>query len=213
MDVFRQREVLIRILEGRNPQKGLELLRRCGFIESHWPELHKMIRVRQGKEYHPEGDVWEHSLATFSYRKSSDLLISLALLLHDSGKPEAEEYEGNKFHHHAQIGDRIAVRFLRRLGFPEGVIEPVRYLVSNHMVPGITRTLPPFRVKEVISSPLYPLLLEVHRCDLSSTFRGPEGYYEACKVYRRYLKHLRNPYRDSGGKKRMRMYVAGFRDY
>jgi poly(A) polymerase len=58
-----------------------------------------------------------------------------------------------------------------------------------------------------MSSPHFPLLLEVFRCDLLSTFRGPEAYYEACKVYKTYLKNTKNPFRSSDGKKLLRQYV------
>jgi len=60
-----------------------------------------------------------------------------------------------------------------------------------------------------MESDLFPGLLEVYRCDLSSTFRGPDGYYEACKVYRAFLKHRKNPFRSSDGKKvqHLREYV------
>jgi len=204
---FRQREALVRILEGAGPDQGLIFLERCGFIRAHWPELSEMIRVRHGKEHHPEGDVWDHTLATFSHRKTRDLRVSLALLLHDAGKPRSREDEGNRFHNHAQLGERIAGQFLARLEFSPEEIRTVSFLVSRHMLPGLSRTLPVYRIREVLSSPLYPLLLEVYRCDLCSTFRGPDGYYEACKVYRRFLKNERNPFRDGEGKKLLRSYV------
>jgi poly(A) polymerase len=69
------------------------------------------------------------------------------------------------------------------------------------MLAGLIKTLPAYRTESVMASPLFPLLLEVYRCDLSSTFRGPDGYYEACKVYRAFLKHRKNPYRGADGKK------------
>jgi poly(A) polymerase len=78
------------------------------------------------------------------------------------------------------------------------------------MLPGALKTLPVYRVERTMESELFPALLEVYRCDLSSTFRGPGGYYEACKVYRAFLKHRKNPFRSSDGKKiqRLREYVA-----
>ena len=47
-----------------------------------------------------------------------------------------------------------------------------------------------------------PVLLELYRCDELSTFRGPDGYYDACAAYKTYLKNSRNPYRESNGKRR-----------
>jgi len=202
-----QRIGLERILEGSRPWEGLRLLYHGGFVREHWPELAAMNPVDQSKEHHPEGNVWEHTLETFLHRKGRDLRISLALLLHDVGKPLAEEEEGRRFNRHAQIGRTAAYRFLDRLGFDGEIKEAVGFLVGHHMIPGLSRSLPTGRVREVLSSPLYPLLLEVYRCDLCSTYRGPEGYYQACKVYRSFLKNSRNPFRGEDGKKILRMYV------
>jgi poly(A) polymerase len=59
-------------------------------------------------------------------------------------------------------------------------------------------------MQETLESPLFPLLLELYRCDESSSFKGPEGFYESCAAYRTYLKHVKNPYRSADGKKLMR---------
>ena len=111
------------------------------------------------------------------------------------------------FDRHAQIGAQIASKFLRRLRFSEALIGKVLFLVREHMLPGFIHTLPTFRTERVMGSELFPMLLELYRCDLSSTYRGPDGYYRACKVYRSYLKNVRNPFRTSDGKKILRRYV------
>jgi poly(A) polymerase len=196
-----QRCLLACILSGRNAFAGLRLLADAGFMNSLWPELASMQAVSHSKEYHPEGDVWDHTLETFRYQKNADLTVALALLLHDAGKPRAEAAEGRRFDRHAEIGARIAEKFLNRLGFPPALIQNVSFLVRNHMLPGLIKTLPTHRTQSIMESPLFPQLLEVYRCDLCSTFRGPGGYYEACKVYRAFLKHRRNPYRTADGKK------------
>lgn len=204
------RGLLTQVLTGKNAGAGLRLLQDTGFMAAHWPELAAMRDVSHSKEYHPEGDAWDHTLETFRYRKSADLAVSLALLLHDAGKPHAESQDGRRFDKHAEIGTGIAERFLRRLEFPPSLIRDVLFLVKNHMLPGALKVLPVYRVERIMESELFPQLLEVYRCDLSSTFRGPDGYYEACKVYRAFLKHSRNPFRTSDGKKiqRLREYVA-----
>ncbi len=202
-----QRLLLTRILSGNLPWNGLSLLRREGYVERHWPELERLDGVFHAKEYHPEGNVWEHTLETFRYRKTTDLVLSLALLLHDSGKPVAAPAHGRQFDRHAELGTRIARQFLGRLRFPEQVIREVEYLVDHHMMPGAIGQLPLVRSEPVMSSPLFPVLLELYRCDLSSTWRGPDGYYEACQVYKQYLRNRRNPFRGSDGKKLLRLYV------
>jgi poly(A) polymerase len=202
-----QRFLLSGVATGKNAAAGMQLLMDSGFIDAHWPLLAEMDAVHHSKEHHPEGDVWKHSLETFSYRKVHELPLALGLLLHDCGKPFAQERNGNRFDQHAQIGAHKAERFLTELGFPDRVIGAVDFLVRYHMVPGAIAKLPVYRTEKVMSSPLFPELLELYRCDVSSTFRGPDGYYQACRTYRSFLKHSKNPFRSSDGKKRLRLLV------
>lgn len=202
-----QRDLIIEIFAGRFSKEGLEHLRRTGFIDAHWRELVPMYDVSHSKEHHPEGNVWQHTLETFTYRKELDLTLSLGLLFHDSGKPFARKFEGRRFDQHAQIGARLASDLLRRLGFEQTLIEDVVFLAREHMLPAFLEKLPTHRTEKTMSSPLFPLLLELYRCDLSSTYRGPDGYYRACKVYRSFLKNVKNPFRTADGKKIVNMYV------
>ena len=85
--------------------------------------------------------------------------------------------------------------------------EKICFLVENHMLPAALKSLPTFRTERAMRSEWFPMLLEVYRCDLMSSFNGPEGYYEACKVYRRFIKNTKNPFRGPDGKKLYRLYV------
>lgn len=200
-----QRMLLAYILSGENASAGLKFLSERNFIQALWPELSCLSSIAHSKEYHPEGDVWEHTLETFRYMKKPDLTLALALLLHDAGKPLAGAQEGRRFDRHAELGAAVAQKFLKRLEFPAALAADVSFLVRNHMLPGLIKSLPTYRTGSVMESELFPMLLEVYRCDLSSTFRGPGGYYEACKVYRAFLKHKKNPFRGSDGKKLQRL--------
>jgi poly(A) polymerase len=189
-----QRDLLMGLLGSRSPDKGFALLDTAGFVEDVWPELAAMAEVPHGKDFHPEGNVWEHTLATLRHRKRPDLTLSLALMLHDSGKPDAEPSGEKRFDGHAEIGARIAVRFLRRLGFPEKLIESVEFLVRYHMMPPALKTLPPFRTDRILASPLFPLLLELYRADAASSYADDEGYYEACRIYKAWQRDRGNPF-------------------
>jgi poly(A) polymerase len=202
-----QRDMLSLMLTGPKPERGLELLRRAGFLGAYWPELACLSGVGQSKEYHPEGDAWVHTLETFRHRKVHELGLSLALLLHDAGKPTAAAADGRKFDRHAEIGSTVAERFLRRLGFPTPVINEVTFLVRYHMLPAALPKLPANRVEGIIDDPRFPILLELYKCDELSTFRGPDGYYEACAAYKAWLKNARNPWRGADGKKLARLYL------
>jgi len=207
LTVEEQRLLLGDILTGRHPQKALDFLLETGFVARFWPELPAMDLTEHSKEYHPEGNVWRHTLETLRYRKSTDLRLSLALLLHDIGKPLSSRSEENEFESHAELGAKAATRFLRQLGYGEPVVQDVRFLIRYHMFPGAISRMPVHRSGPIMSNKLFPLLLELYRCDLSSTFRGPEGYYKACSTYRSFLKNNANPFRDAEGKKLLRLYV------
>ena len=202
-----QRDLLTLMLTGPSPERGLELLRRAGFVDACWPELAALAGLGQSKEGHPEGDAWAHTLETFRHRKLPALGLSLALLLHDAGKPEASQAEGRKFDRHAEIGRVVAERFLLRLGFERSLVSEVCFLVRYHMMPAALPRLPASRTEGVIDDPRFPILLELYKCDELSTFRGPDGYYEACAAYKTWLKNMRNPWRGDDGKKLARLYL------
>ena len=202
-----QRDLLSLILTSTHPERGLELLRGSGFIAAFWPELAALPGTSQSKEHHPEGDAWDHTLETFRHRKLPDLALSLALLLHDAGKPDAPSADGKRFARHSEIGAGIARRFLSRLGFDPATIESVTYLVRWHMLPAALPRLPVQAAREALEDRRFPLLLELYRCDELSTFRGPDGYYEACAAYREWQRNKSNPYRDEEGRKLARLYV------
>ena len=148
-------------------------------------------------------------METFRYRKVADLRLSLALLLHDSGKPRASASEGHRFDRHAELGAIVAQRFLTRLGFSRDLSGAVVYLVRYHMLPAALPRLPLERGIPGVDEPLFPLLLELYKCDELSTFKGPEAYYEACAAYRAYLKKSRNPYRNPEALRLARVYLNG----
>jgi poly(A) polymerase len=202
-----QRLLLTGLLEAPNPAAGFELLKNSGYIKTNWPELATLDDVDHSKEFHPEGNVWKHTMETLRYRKSSrqaagfDLMLSLALLLHDSGKPLSASSGPRRFDGHAELGERQARRFLERLDFPTPLVNDVCYLVRTHMLPAALPRLPLTRTGNIMASPLFPALLELYRCDESSSFKGLDGYYQSSAAYQSYLKYRRNPYRTADGKK------------
>jgi poly(A) polymerase len=196
-----QRVLLTGVLLSPNPGAGLQLLKGAGFIAALWPELASLDDAEHSKEFHPEGNVWIHTLETFRYRKprgpdgTGSLPLSLGLLLHDMGKPLALASGGRRFDGHAELGTFPARRFLERLEFEPELIGDVLYLVKNHMLPAALPRLPLNRTAEIMSSPLFPVLLELYRCDESSSFKGLDGYYRSSAAYRNFLRNRRNPYR------------------
>ncbi len=187
------------VITGPRADKALEYLFSSRWIETFFPSLAALADVEQNKEFHPEGNVWEHTLETLKYRKERPANLSLALLFHDLGKSQAEEVGQNRFHGHAQIGARQLTSLLDEWDFPDKLMNETVYLVANHMMPAAIERLPYHKKKEVIEDPLFPVLLELYRCDLSSSFNGLDGYYDACRYYKAFRKNVQNPYRKNDG--------------
>lgn len=183
-----QRDLLVSILSSRRPDKGLRLLAATGFLAAYWPELDVLAQVAHTKDHHPEGDVWEHTLQTFAHRKTIEVPLALGLLFHDVGKAVAPATRQRAFDAHAEHGARIATKFLRRLEMSDTTVDAVDFLVRYHMMPPALPRMPEYRVAPLMESPHFPDLLELYYADLSSSYRSPEGYYNACRLYKGYLK-------------------------
>jgi len=202
------RDLLLAVLDGNQPQKGLKLLYDCGFVRAFWPELEKMSGIPHVKDFHPEGDGWQHTLETFKHRKGNHPVLSLALLLHDVGKPDSPATQERPYDRHAELGAEIAASFLKRQGFPAALVREVTFLIRYHMMPAALKKLPLYRSEKVMDSPLFPQLLELYRADLSASYWSPDSYYEACQVYRNYLKNKANPFRRRDGRKQPWKYLS-----
>ncbi|MBN2737661.1 MAG: HD domain-containing protein [Spirochaetales bacterium] len=187
-NIDEQREFLSALMMSQFPEKGLTFLQKTGFLKAAWPELDRMRNIKQTKDYHPEGDVWQHTLNTFAFRKRCDLLLSLSLLLHDIGKAVTSGTANRPFPEHSEKGAYEARKFLQRLKFPQLLIDNTAFLIRFHMLPHALNRLPLYRTEKLMTSPLFPILLEIYRADSSSSFTGPEGYYEACRVYQKFMK-------------------------
>jgi len=133
------------ILRGRKPSVGLAFLKDCGWTK-FYPELHAMIGVPQDPEWHPEGDVWIHTLHCLdAYAQArvgdrdEDLIVGLAVLLHDFGKATTTKKEPHDDRWHAygheEASFQLAPRFLAQVTQEKKLIEAVLPLVRWHGQP------------------------------------------------------------------------------
>ena len=132
----RIRDELLRMLATPRAHQGLRLLSDLGLLAHVLPEIEALKGVPQPLEYHPEGDVFEHTVVALQVADllSFDAIVKLAVLFHDAGKPQALERSGGEnMGGHCRIGARIAEEALRRLRLPIRDIERVSYLVAEHM--------------------------------------------------------------------------------
>ena len=135
----RIREELTRLVLGADPRAGLELLVDTGLADAVLPEL-PALRL-EIDEHHQHKDVYEHTLQVLERairleRTGPDLILRLAALLHDIGKPPTRRHQpggGVSFHHHEVVGAKLAKRRLRALTYGKDLIEPVCRLIDLHL--------------------------------------------------------------------------------
>jgi len=131
------------VLRGQLPSRGLGFLRDCGWVR-HFPELLALIGCEQDPEWHPEGDVWVHTLhcmdafaAERSGEEREDLVVGLAVLCHDFGKPSTTELENGRItaKRHESAGEARTRSFLGRMSNEQTLIDEVVVLVGAHLAP------------------------------------------------------------------------------
>ncbi|THV40620.1 CCA tRNA nucleotidyltransferase [Glycomyces buryatensis] len=135
----RIREELVKLLLAPDPALGLRVLVDTGLAEEFLPEV-GALRM-EIDEHAQHKDVYEHSLqvlrnAIDSEDDGPDLILRLAALLHDIGKPETKgvtETGNVTFHHHDVVGARLARGRMRALKFPKSDVQAVSLLISLHL--------------------------------------------------------------------------------
>jgi tRNA nucleotidyltransferase (CCA-adding enzyme) len=132
------------LLLGVRPSLGLGFLRDCGWLR-HTPELAALVGCEQDPAWHPEGDVFVHTLHcldAFAAERvgdeTEDLVVGLAVLCHDLGKPATTRREDGRVTSkgHEPVGEALARRFLARLTGEVALVEAVVPLVGAHLRPG-----------------------------------------------------------------------------
>lgn len=129
----RVREELNKILLSSHPAKGIELLQSTGLLKYILPEVDALRHFDQRNEHH-HLDAFDHSLRVLD-ATPTELTVRLAALLHDVGKPKSCEFDGVKarYHGHHLDGAELVPVILKRLKYPNEVIETVTILVKEHM--------------------------------------------------------------------------------
>ncbi|MHB8908868.1 MAG: CCA tRNA nucleotidyltransferase [Syntrophales bacterium] len=164
----RIREELTRILVSGRARRGMELLAESGLIAEILPEVAALRGVGQPPVFHPEGDVWEHTLRTIDLLPAgADPRLAWGALLHDAGKAETrfEDAAGVHFYGHDRRGEEIAAAILSRLRFSREETQTICALVRSHMLFMNVREMRPNRLKRFLRMPDFPLHRELHRLD------------------------------------------------
>jgi poly(A) polymerase len=183
----RVREELNKILTRGGSRRGFELMIDTGILKEILPEVNKLKGVEQPPRFHPEGDVWQHTLKmlellTPGAEANENLCLPWGVLLHDVGKAltRTEDEKGVHFYGHVQKGEEVADDLMQRLKFSRAQRETVLNLIHQHMVFMNVQKMRPGRLKKFLRMPDFDLHLELHRLDCLASHGMPDNY-EFCR--------------------------------
>jgi poly(A) polymerase len=183
----RVRDELVRILTEGGARRGFEMLDETGLLGDILPEVAAMKGVEQPPEYHPEGDVWTHTLMLLERLEHPSPTLALGALLHDVGKPPTFRVaERIRFDGHVEEGVRMAHEILTRLRFSREEMSQVEALVGNHMRFKDAPQMKESTLKRFLRMPAFDEHLELHRLDCLSS----NGRLETYEMMRERLSEL-----------------------
>jgi poly(A) polymerase len=183
----RNRDELVRILIEGGARRGFEMLLRTGLLSQLLPEVAAMRGVEQPPEYHPEGDVWTHTMIMLEGMRNPTPELALGVLLHDVGKPGTFRVADRiRFDGHVEVGVELTRQIMARFRFSNEETRQVEALVANHMK---FKDVPKMRdstLKRFLRLPELDEHLELHRLDCWSS-HGLLGNYDFVREKREEL--------------------------
>jgi len=168
----RVRDELARMLTEGHARRAFELLDETGLLHEVLPEIEAMKGVAQPPEFHPEGDVFVHTLLMLEkLPQPCRAALAWGVLLHDVGKPPTFRRAPDRirFDEHARVGTKMAEAICRRLRFSNDETDQIVALVENHMRFGDAERMSASTFKKFIRLPHFEQHLELHRLDCESS--------------------------------------------
>ena len=177
----RIRDELSKLLLTPSPGDALRGIVETGLADQFLPELPGLAMEQDPNHHHK--DVLAHTFAVVD-KASPELVLRLAALLHDIGKPDTREFGpgGVTFHHHEVVGARMARRRLRALRYPRGIVDDVAQLVHLHLRPHTLKLgWNDSAVRRYVrdAGHLLEPLNELVRCDVTTANRRREDAIQA----------------------------------
>jgi poly(A) polymerase len=166
----RVRDELLKMLTEGAARRAFELLDASGLLEVLLPEVARMKGVAQPPQFHPEGDVWVHTLLMLEAMEQPTPTLALGALLHDVGKPPtfkapAGPEERIRFDGHTEVGAAMAEEICRGLRLSNRDTEQVVALVRHHLRFKDAPNMRPSTFKRFVSMNGFEEHLELHRLD------------------------------------------------
>ncbi|MCK6556782.1 CCA tRNA nucleotidyltransferase [Candidatus Binatia bacterium] len=162
-------------------RRAFELLDSSGLLRAVLPEVAAMQGVAQSPDFHPEGDVWEHTLRVLAQLDGHSEALALAALLHDVAKPCTLGHKGSRitFYGHCEQGADMAADVCQRLRRSRETRERVDYLVRHHLRLTSAPEMRLSTLKRFLAEDGIDELLELARLD-SLAASGDLTHYEFC---------------------------------
>ena len=173
----RVRDEIIKILTEGRACRGFQLLDETGLLKEVLPEIKALQGVAQPPEFHPEGDVWVHTLMMLEGLNNPTPTLALGVLLHDVGKPPTFTIrERIRFDNHVEVGAKMAEAICARLRLSARDTERVVELVRHHLrfkdFPQMKRSTK----LRFLRMEGFDEHLELHRLDCLSSHRNLTNY-------------------------------------
>jgi poly(A) polymerase len=178
----RIREELTKMLTEGASRSAFELLDSCWLLSALLPEITRLHGVEQPEQYHPEGDVWTHTMMMLEGLPAGcSRTLAWGVLLHDVGKPATfrsakETGDRIRFDGHVEVGTAIARKLLGKLRFSKDETEQILSLVQNHMRFKDAGKMNPATLKRFVRLPRFEEHLDLHRLDCLSSNRNLATY-------------------------------------
>ena len=179
----RIRDELTKMLIEGHARRAFELLDESGLLREALPEISRMKGVEQPPQFHPEGDVWIHTLLLLEKLPSRcSRTLAWGTLLHDVGKPPTFRVAPDRirFDNHADVGTRMTEEICRRLHFSNDDTKQIAALVANHMRFADVERMKESTLKRFMRLPRFDEHLDLHRLDCLSS-HGNLSLYDFVK--------------------------------
>jgi poly(A) polymerase len=174
----RLRDELTKMLTEGHARQAFLLLHQSGLLREVLPEIEAMKGVEQPREFHPEGDVFVHTLLLLeNLPHPCPPTLAWGALLHDVGKPPTFRIaERIRFDDHVDVGVKMAEEICRRLRFSNEDTKQILALVDNHMRFAHTMRMSESTFKKFVRLPRFAEHLELHRLDCRASHGDLTSY-------------------------------------
>jgi len=166
------------LTEGR-ARPAFELLEQTGLLGEILPEVARMKGVEQPPQFHPEGDVWVHTLLLLAQLEPGcSPTLAWGALLHDVGKPPTFRRAPDRirFDGHVEVGVAMGAEICRRFRFSNGETRQILALIENHMRFADAPRMKASTLKRFFRLPDFDEHLALHRMDVMAAHRNLEIY-------------------------------------